>query len=190
MFNIPILHGTRRTGNLSSRVAQYALRRLNAMDAIESSLLDLTTYDFPVLEERTTSTTVLTPLMAEFFDKLATADALLIVSPEYKNGMPGALKNALDYLPPRHLSHKPVGIITVSSGPFGGLDCLAQLRLACISLAAVVVPERFPVSFVQDSFDAEGKPIEKAKMDERFDRLWKELLWLTEATAARQRKPG
>jgi NAD(P)H-dependent FMN reductase len=189
MYNIPILHGTRRNGNLSSRVAQYALHRLKALDFIETSLLDLSTYDFPIMEERTTESTVLSPLMAEFFNKLAAADALLIVCPEYKNGMPGALKNAFDYLPPKHLSRKPVGIITVSSGPFGGLDCLTQVRLACIALAAVVVPERFPVSFVQDNFDAEGKPADKTKMDERFDKLWKELLWHTEATTARQRKP-
>lgn len=187
-FNIPILLGTRRKDNLSSRVARYILRRMGDFDNVESPFLDLGEFDFPVLEERLSEMELLPPGLQEFVDILAAADALIIVSPEYKNGVPGGLKNALDYLPPGHFKHKPIGICTVTSGPFGGLNCLAQLRLICISMAGIVIPERFPVAHVQDVFDPEGQPLESAKMGQLFDRFWADLRWHTEATTDRRNR--
>lgn len=188
-YNIPVLTGTRRTGNLSSRVAQYVVRRLNALGFVETPLLDLSIYDFPILEERLSHLEAPPPGLQEFSDILRAADALIIVSPEYKNGVPGGLKNALDYLPAGHLRHKPIGICPVTSGPYGGVHCLDQLRLICIALAGIAIPECFQVAHVQHAFDADGHPAEAAeRTNERFDRFWKDLLWHTEATTER-RKP-
>lgn len=58
-------------------------------------------------------------------DKIAKADGLLIVSPEYNNGVPGPLKNAIDWLsrPPKDISRvfggKPVGLIGATPGRGG-----------------------------------------------------------------------
>jgi len=187
-FNIAILTGTRRTGNLSSRVVQYVERRLAAMPDIETNLLDLSAYNFPILEERLGHSDAPPSGLQEFSDRLHAADALIIVCPEYKNGVPGGLKNALDYLAAGHFRYKPVGICSVTSGPYGGMHCLDQLRLICISLAAVVIPERFPVSHVGQAFDEAGKPADAGRTDERFDRFWKDLLWHTEATTERRKR--
>lgn len=60
---------------------------------------------------------------------VATADALLIVSPEYAHGVPGVLKNALDWLVSSgEVVHKPVAVITASPFPTGGDYANAQLR--------------------------------------------------------------
>lgn len=56
---------------------------------------------------------------------VAGADALLLVSPEYNNGVPGVLKNAIDWLsrPPadsrRVFGDLPVALTGVSAGGFG-----------------------------------------------------------------------
>ena len=63
-------------------------------------------------------------------EQLAGADALLLVSPEYNNGVPGVLKNAIDWLsrPPkdsrRVFGDLPVAVAGVSAGGFGTM--LAQ----------------------------------------------------------------
>ena len=63
-------------------------------------------------------------------DKFAAADALLLVTPEYNNSMPGAFKNAIDWLsrPPadaaRVFNGKKVALIGASPGGFGTI--LAQ----------------------------------------------------------------
>ncbi|MEE4420907.1 NADPH-dependent FMN reductase [Streptomyces bugieae] len=60
---------------------------------------------------------------------VASADALLIVSPEYAHGVPGVLKNALDWLVSSgEVVHKPVAVITASPFPTGGDHANAQLR--------------------------------------------------------------
>lgn len=187
-FKISVLHGTRRKGNFSGRVAKYVFEKLQSISDIDSELLDLTTYNFPILEERMNVMTHFPPGLQEFTDKLAVADGIIIVSPEYKNGIPGGLKNALDYLPPGAFRRKVVGIITVSSGGFGGLNCLAQLRLVCISMGGVVIPERFPVSHVQEAFEEEDMPLNVKDMDEVFLRFWNDFIWHTEAIVGRKRR--
>ncbi|MEU5210415.1 NADPH-dependent FMN reductase [Streptomyces sp. NPDC020742] len=60
---------------------------------------------------------------------VAAADALLVVSPEYVHGVPGVLKNALDWLVSSgECVHKPVAVITASPSPTGGDHANAQLR--------------------------------------------------------------
>ncbi|MGG7572447.1 NADPH-dependent FMN reductase [Streptomyces sirii] len=60
---------------------------------------------------------------------VAAADALLLVSPEYAHGVPGVLKNALDWLVSSgECVHKPVAVLTASPFPTGGGHANAQLR--------------------------------------------------------------
>ncbi|HVR89941.1 MAG TPA: NADPH-dependent FMN reductase [Novosphingobium sp.] len=63
-------------------------------------------------------------------DALAGADGLLLATPEYNNGIPGVLKNAIDWMsrPPADIARtfggKPVAIMGASPGGFGTI--LAQ----------------------------------------------------------------
>ncbi|MFJ6748096.1 NADPH-dependent FMN reductase [Streptomyces sp. NPDC091266] len=60
---------------------------------------------------------------------VAEADAVLIISPEYAHGVPGVLKNALDWLVSSgECVGKPVAVITASPFPTGGDHANAQLR--------------------------------------------------------------
>ena len=74
-------------------------------------------------------------------------DALVLSSPEYNYGMPGVLKNALDWASrPGYqsvLKGKPVLILTSSPGMLGGARAQAQLRqtLAGTLSRVVAVPE-------------------------------------------------
>jgi chromate reductase, NAD(P)H dehydrogenase (quinone) len=67
------------------------------------------------------------PIVAALKDKLAAADGLLLVTPEYNNSMPGVFKNAVDWLSrpasdiPRVFGGKPVGMMGASPGRFGTL---------------------------------------------------------------------
>ncbi len=54
--------------------------------------------------------------VAEFRARVAGADALLISSPEYAHAVPGALKNALDWLVSSPaIVHKPIGLLEAST---------------------------------------------------------------------------
>lgn len=66
--------------------------------------------------------------------KMAAADGLLIATPEYNYGVPGVLKNALDWAsrPAEHnpLQKKPAGIMGASPSPFGTVRAQLSLRQA------------------------------------------------------------
>lgn len=89
--------------------------------------------------------------VADLRARVGAADAVLICTPEYAYGMPGSLKNALDWLvSSASLYHKPVAALSASPSPGGGERALAWLRQTLTALDAVV-PEAatFPIPFVK-----------------------------------------
>jgi chromate reductase, NAD(P)H dehydrogenase (quinone) len=65
-------------------------------------------------------------------DAIRAADAVLVATPEYNGSVPGALKNALDWIsrPPatNAMRNKPVAVISASTGAFGAVWAQAELR--------------------------------------------------------------
>jgi NAD(P)H-dependent FMN reductase len=186
MFYVPVILGSTRRGRQSPKVARFVAERMRRTGHIEAEILDLAEYNFPIMEERLRLRDDPPPGLTEFSEKIRRADSIVIVSPEYNNGYPGALKNALDYLLPEY-KRKPVGIVTVSAGGFGGINCLAQLRLITIGMGAFPIPAALPVSRVQDSFDEEGDPRDEV-YEKSANAFIGELLWFTEAVAAQKAK--
>ena len=186
MFYVPIILGSTRRGRQSPKVARFIADRMKKTELIETEVLDLLEYNFPIMEERLHRRDDPPPGLREFAEKIARADSVVIVTPEYNNGYPGALKNALDYLLPEY-KRKPVAIVTVSGGNFGGLHCLSQLRLVCFGLGAFPIPASLPVSRVQDSFEEDGTPKDPA-YDKRAEAFIAEVLWFTEAIANQKAK--
>lgn len=72
--------------------------------------------------------------------QIAAADGLVIVSSEYNHGIPGVLKNALDWASRPHngspLRGKPVLIVTSSPAVTGGVRAQYQIRETVISALA------------------------------------------------------
>lgn len=94
------------------------------------------------------------PALADWRNAIATADGVIIASPEYAHSLPGSLKNALDWLVGSgELYDKPVALM--SAGTSGGeraLDALAQtLRAQGASIVA-----RVSVAGVRPKLDEHG----------------------------------
>jgi chromate reductase, NAD(P)H dehydrogenase (quinone) len=61
-------------------------------------------------------------------DRLQAADAILFCTPEYAHGIPGVLKNALDWIVSSgEFMHKPTAVISASPAPDGGSKANAAL---------------------------------------------------------------
>ena len=189
MVYIPIILGSTRRGRQSPKVAHFLVERLRKTGQAETEILDLAEYNFPVMVERLRMLETPPEGLAEFGEKLRRADAILIVTPEYNNGYPGVLKNALDYFGPPEYKNKPFGIATVSAGGFGGLMCLSQLRLVTLGLGGFPIPASFPVSVVQNSFDDEGNTTE-ARYEKSAATFLSTLIWYAEAVVAQKSKGG
>jgi chromate reductase len=90
---------------------------------------------------------------------IAGADAVLIATPEYNHSLPGALKNALDWvsrpLAGNPLSGKPALVIGASTGMFGAVWAQAEGRKVLSAIGARVVDEEFPVARAADVCDGD-----------------------------------
>jgi chromate reductase len=97
-----------------------------------------------------------------FKEAIRSADALLIATPEYNRGVPGVLKNAVDWAsrPPlgSPLTGKPVAIMGASTGRGGTARAQEQLRAALEFSRANVLNE--PEVLVPEAymrFDEQGR---------------------------------
>lgn len=97
--------------------------------------------DFPLYDGDVEAAGMPAPVTA-LAARIAAADGVIIVTPEYNYSMPGVLKNGLDWLSrlkPQPLAGKPVAIQTASMGVLGGVRCQHHLRQTLVALEARVL---------------------------------------------------
>ena len=179
MKNVVVLSGSIREGRKSHFVAQLIAEKLNENTTVAATLLDLRDYPLPIMEMRIDDVDELPKGLRAFNDLLSQAHGIVIVSPEYKNGIPGALKNALDYLNPQIFKRTPLGIATVSSGGFGGVNCLSQLRLVGLALGGMPISETLCVSKVNEVFDKNGNLTDNS-FSEKTTQFVESFMWVVE----------
>ena len=104
---------------------------------------------------------------AELKDRIASADALLLVTPEYNNSIPGVFKNAVDWMTrppsdvPRVFKGRAVGLIGASPGAFGTV--LSQAAWLPIFRTLGMRPWFGQLLYVGNAakvFDASGKLVD------------------------------
>jgi chromate reductase len=107
------------------------------------------------------------PAVAALKQAIKSADGVLFVTPEYNHGVPGVMKNAVDWCsrPPKEaaLNAKPVGIIGASPGIVGSARGQSQLRQAFEFTNSYCMPQPEILVFkAHEKFDAEGKLTDEA----------------------------
>lgn len=186
-FKLAIVSGANRTGNKSGQVAQWLVQRAqNHHKMPQVAFLDVAAFNFPVMDERFGVLENPHAGLADFSAALFDADAIIIVSPEYNGGMAGSLKNALDYFR-KEFNRKPVGMVTVSSGDFGGVNALHQLWFVMLHCGAIVSPAKLMVGNV-NALLSENGAITQESFIARADKFLVEVLWLTEKIASSSQK--
>lgn len=89
------------------------------------------------------------------------ADVVFFTTPEYNSSVPGALKNALDWvsrpLATNVMRNKPVAVIGASTGMFGAVWAQAELRKVLAAMGARVVEGEVPVGHADTRFDENGR---------------------------------
>ncbi len=76
--------------------------------------------------------------------------------------------------------HKPVAVVTVSNGNFGGVNANALLQNVLLKIKAIPITANFPTPNVHDNYDDKGVPVNKEKTDERARVFLEELIWFIE----------
>ncbi len=115
--------GSLRSGSFNAALLRAAQEECPAGATLEiESIRGIPLYDGDVEAAQG-----IPPRAAELKEKVAAADALLLVTPEYNNSIPGTFKNAIDWMTrppadvPRVFRDRPVGLIGASPGAHGTL---------------------------------------------------------------------
>jgi NAD(P)H-dependent FMN reductase len=180
MPHIAILSASVRTGRNSHRVALFFQKYLEENNLATAGILDLAAYRFPLFEERLQYQPAPSSQMLDFAASIRKADGVILVTPEYNGGYPASLKNVVDLLY-EDWHRKPIAIATVSNGAFGGTQVITSLQFSLWKIRAWVVPAMFPVPKVQEAFDEQGNPTDKAATEKRAKTFVGELLWCVTA---------
>lgn len=90
-----------------------------------------------------------------------TADALLIVTPEYNRSMPGALKNAIDVGSRPYgasvWTGKPAAVISASPGSIGAFGANHHVRQSLAHMGAPAMPHEAYIAAAHTLFDEFGE---------------------------------
>ncbi len=178
-MKIAIVNGSVRNGRKSFWVSQYLHELLQHAEGLESSLLDIKEYDFPVMQERMRYLHEVPQEMEAFSKTLMEANGIILVSPEYNGSYSGALKNTLDYFKPEYVK-KAFGLVTVSAGKMGGVNAMHHLQSWVLHVKGVVSPFNLYVGEVEEKFDETGQLID-ASFPKKVELFLKEFFWLTNA---------
>jgi NAD(P)H-dependent FMN reductase len=184
MQHISIISSSVRPDRKSHRVALYFKNYLTENKLATAEILDLKAYDFPIFTETLKKQANPSKKALEFAEKIELSKGVIIVTPEYNGGCPASLKNAIDLLYDEW-RHKPVAIVTVSNGPFGGSQVLYSLQFTLWKMKVWTVTEIFSVPNVQKNYDESGKPTDQAATDKLAEPFIKELMWCIKADNAK-----
>lgn len=117
-------------------------------------------------------------------DQIASADAIVVATPEYNKAPPGVLKNALDWVSRTKGNpwrDKPVAVISAAGGRAGGERSQFALRLMLNAFRPrLLTGPEVMVAQSDQAFDSEGRLI-----DPRTQKLLSELMQLLRAEASR-----
>ena len=159
MTSIAGISGSLRKGSLNA-----ALLEACAAAAPENITLSIGTIKgIPLYDGDVEMADGIPPAVVALKTIVASADGLLIVTPEYNNSIPGVLKNAIDWMSrggdmKAVFGGKPVAIAGASPGGFGTI--LSQNAWLPVIKALGATPwngGRLLVSRANTRFDAEGK---------------------------------
>jgi NAD(P)H-dependent FMN reductase len=135
---IAIVIGTTREGRFGEKPAQWIFEIARSRGTVEYELVDLRDYPLPFFNEPVSP--VYAPPKNEIAERLARKaeefDGYVFVTAEYNHGVPGVLKNALDYVY-SPFNRKPFAF--VGYGGVGAARAIEQLRLIAIELQAAPV---------------------------------------------------
>ncbi|MBS1528342.1 MAG: NAD(P)H-dependent oxidoreductase [Bacteroidetes bacterium] len=135
MKNILAIPGSLRAGSSNHSILEYFgdLMPPEISYTIYDGLRNIPAFD-PALDDETPPTGV-----ADLRAQLNGAHAIIICTPEYAHGVPGALKNALDWMVSSgSFSGKPVALITASTG---GEDAHEAMIKILNAIDATLSPE-------------------------------------------------
>jgi chromate reductase, NAD(P)H dehydrogenase (quinone) len=148
-----------REGSLNTRLAALAASVIEANGG-EVDLAAMTDFDCPSYNADVQDHDGFPAGARELHRRLQRCDGFVISSPEYNASMPGALKNAIDWVSrfdPQPFNELYGLLLSASPSMVGGNRGLWALRVPFEHLGARIYPDMFSLAQAHDAFDGRGR---------------------------------
>ncbi|PKQ37787.1 MAG: hypothetical protein CVT59_05835 [Actinobacteria bacterium HGW-Actinobacteria-1] len=184
-MRIAALCGSLRSGSFNQALLDAVIERGPAygLEVVQAQIRD-----FPLFNQDLEATP---PAAVEETKRVVqSADAVLLVSPEANYGVPGVLKNAIDWLsrPPHNptLYKRPMAVIGASTGFLGTMRAqLAWRQMWHFFDAPVFSGAEFVMPFARNLVDADGRLVDEGTLT-RLDAYLEALAqWVMQCRATR-----
>jgi NAD(P)H-dependent FMN reductase len=151
MLRVAIILGSTRPGRKGEAVARwvYNIAKKQRSNDAQFEYVDIKDFNLPLLDEPgiISQGQYTQDHTKKWSAKIDSFDAYVFVTAEYNHGIPGALKNAIDFLY-REWNNKAAGF--VSYGGTGGVRAVEDLRLVMAELQVATVRAQVSLSLFTD----------------------------------------
>ncbi len=161
--------GSLRKGSYNRKLLQIIHRRIPGDVEMEIHYLDeIPLYNMDIEKEG------FPEAVKNFQALVSSCDGIIIASPEYNYGIPGVLKNAIDWtsrpFDQNPFDKKPCAICSASASQFGGARAQQHLRQVLSAIGMLVMPQpELYIPKAQNIFD-ENQEINETTL-KRIDKL-------------------
>ena len=166
MSKLLVIVGSTRPGRAADRVLPWLTEKAAGHPAFDTEIADLRDWPLPIFGEHAgtigdlNDPTYSEPLVKAWNVKIKSADAYVILTPEYNHSIPGGLKNAIDTV---WLSfgfrNKPVAFVGYSGGIAGGVRAIEHLAHVFVETESVPIRNSVVIPAVHSAFDEQGQPV-------------------------------
>ena len=162
---VALIYGSTRNGRFCDKVAAWAAQEIAGRGEFSVDIID------PLAQPQSGDVDELPSLQ----DRIAEADAFVVVTPEYNHGYPAPLKALIDSVGAEWRG-KPVAFVSYG-GISGGLRAVEQLRLVFAELHTVTMQNSVSFAAAWEQFDGEGILREPARAQRSMATLLAQLYW-------------
>ena len=160
-----------RSESFNRKALQIAKKIVSDLD-VNIVELDLKTLDLPLFNEEL-RTNGFPESVKKLKDAIASADVLVIATPEYNHSIPGVLKNAIDWASDKTnpFTGKVAAIFGASNGLVGTLRSQLHLRQVLASLNVELLPQpQVYIRSARETFLPDGSLVDK-KVEHQLHQL-------------------
>ena len=158
MTRLAVVVGSVRPNRVGGAIAQWVVDQANEIEGVEAEIVDIASFNLPLFAEEIPPRMAVPsdPAGAAFDEALKSFDSLIFVTPEYNFSIPGALKNAIDFLQPGAVANKGVGVVGYSYSV--GIRAVSHLQQILQGMGASVVASNVFLSLNTDFSDGAFSP--------------------------------
>ncbi|MFN8321858.1 MAG: NAD(P)H-dependent oxidoreductase [Chitinophagales bacterium] len=180
-MKITIVSGSSRKESITVRIAKFLVKTFTEKYPQHQILfVNLQEHQIPFVDKVWSTINDVPQEYKEAAEKIYSADAFVLVTPEYNGSMSSALRNLFDHFPKQ--TKKVFGIVTASDGAMGGIRAAVSMQNQICAWFGVPCPQMLVIGNMQQRFDAEGNLTEE-KFNNNILSFTNEFIWLAEAVS-------